>query len=873
MSEPDEPAEPPAPVVEDAPSAPDDGGRPMVSRTARLAILGVLGALMIVMVVFVVKSQRGRRASDAPAGSGEPGRGAIFAPASPQLPAPTGVRLTGIVVDGLGAPVIAAEVSVELEKGGADRALATTFADAGVVAGDAGAPAIHVSPVTGIDGRFTIEGLDPGRYRLRVTGPGLVAAEVRYVPVPSDETRIVVSRQVKIEGRVVDGTTPVANATVGLRGDAIGGTIEAKSDHAGKFTFAELPEGRYQLFAYQEALAARTVRVNRLGAGPFDPVELRLEAAAIVVGRVIDRGEGTGVVAAVELRPSGDDQAPRYARSGTDGVFRIEGVPTGRWIADAYAPGYASLGGVEIEAARGIPEIALSRGATIEGRVVDGQGTPIAGASVRALGSGQGGDEHSQIVDQDRLRRYSGRIAAAAPATSTASADPQFVERGELGVLLGPIPPIPPPGTQVARPASIDPSVATFVGEPPPLPVDPALASIWTTGADGRYRIRGLPKGKHAVLASAPGFAEGRSKRVTVELGQTIANVDITLSPGTILVGRVTDQRNATVVGAQVTAKPETGVALEMFTDADGNYRLGPVTGKVELSATAYGHGTAQKQLALAAVGGASPAEQREDLMLLVADAQIAGTLDDATGATVAGASIEVLGLARHAVAGADGTFAIDMVPAGRHRVRITHPDYPPVELDVVAANRGASARLRLPLGGAVEGALLDASSGSPLAGVAIAGDGPGDATADATSETSGRWKLGPLVPGRWTIAVQQPGHLPFTTSLDVPASRAPGEISVRDVRIELQRGGVIGGTVRDARGQRVANAKIVAQRADGTGPIATGTTDSAGEFRVPDAPTGELSIVATSGDASGTVKVTLRGGDEVLGLAIELGR
>ena len=33
-----------------------------------------------------------------------------------------------------------------------------------------------------------------GRYRLRVTGPGVLPAEVRYVPVPSDEARIVVEK-------------------------------------------------------------------------------------------------------------------------------------------------------------------------------------------------------------------------------------------------------------------------------------------------------------------------------------------------------------------------------------------------------------------------------------------------------------------------------------------------------------------------------------------------------------------------------------------------------------------------------------------------------------------------------------------------------
>src|SRR5262249_43029857 len=145
-----------------------------------------------------------------------------------------------------------------------------------------------------------------------------------------------------------------------------------------------------------------------------------------VVGRVIDREEGTGLPAAVELRPSGDDQAARYVRSGDDGVFRIEGVPNGRWIADAFVPGYVSPGGVELTAGRGIAELALTRGGTIEGRALDGDGHPVAGATVRTLTAGANPTELSADVERDRLRRFSGRTAAPAPtAAPGALADPQ----------------------------------------------------------------------------------------------------------------------------------------------------------------------------------------------------------------------------------------------------------------------------------------------------------------------------------------------------------------------------------------------------------------------------------------------------------------
>jgi protocatechuate 3,4-dioxygenase beta subunit len=850
-------------------------------RVAPKRIALALAAVAVVAgwgIVFFARTW-GSGGTTVTAGDGGVGKAAIQAPRRPQLP-DGGVRLTGTVTDGAGMPVAGALVSAQLEKGLPDRALSR---DAGAGTSDGGSPSWSVSPPapypTGPDGRFAIDGLEPGRYRLRVTGTGLLAAELRFVPVPSDEARVVVARQISIEGTVTDGGKPVLTATVGLRGEAIGGTLETKTDTHGAFHVPNLPEGRYQIFAYQGALAARTVRVARLGSGPFEAVELRLEAGAIVVGRVIDRGEGTPLAAAIELRPSGEDQAPRFARAGEDGTFRIEGVPTGRWIADAYAPGYLSPGGVELEAGRGVPELALERGGAIEGRVLDGDGRPIAGATVRALTSGTSPVELSAEVERDRLRRYSGRTAASTSDVGTVTNDPQLLQRGELGVMIGPIPPLPSPGSDIARAAAVvDPNAAAatagLLTEPPALAVDEARASIWVTGADGRYRIRGFSKAKATVLAGADGFAEARSREVPIDAGQVITGVDVVLTAGTYLVGKVTDQRGAPVIGAEVAAAPKVGAPLAAFSDESGEYRLGPLSGAAELRASAYGHVEVRREIELAAVKGATAGERREDFVLEVADATLAGTVEDSTGVPVKGAQLEVVdgaGERRHATAAADGTFSIDLLPRGHVRVRVEHPEYPAAELDAIASVTSERVHLRLAIGGAVEGALLDASSGAPLAGQTLAARGPSGQTTEMTTDKAGLWKLGPLQPGRWQIDARLPGYLAQTRELDVPASRAPGLTSVRDVRIDLARGALVGGTVRDRRGQRVSGAHVAVRAADGSGPVVEGDADVAGEFRVHDCPTGDIVVSATRGDETGMARTTVRGGDEVLSLSIEL--
>ena len=119
---------------------------------------------------------------------------------------------------------------------------------------------------------------------------------------------------------------------------------------------------------------------------------------------------------------------------------------------------------------------------------------------------------------------------------------------------------------------------------------------------------------------------------------------------------------------------------------------------------------------------------------------------------------------------------------------------------------------------------------------------GPAGASAEATTDTAGRWKLGPIRSGHWRLELHQPGYLAQTRDLDVPAARAPGATTVRDVRIDLARGGLVGGTVRDGRGQRVARAHVIVRLADGSGAPVDGDADASGEFRLRDCPSGDSS-------------------------------
>ena len=876
-------------------------------RIARLALLGAVAvAVMVAALMLGLRSCSNVVAPPQPVAtvvSRDAAVGAIAVPSAPGLV--VGETLRGTVIDGAGQPVATVRVLAQLELPAGDKSLAARNTPAAQAAW------------SGADGSFVVTGLTAGRYRLRVDGDGVFAAEVRFVPAPGDGLRIVVARQVAIHGRVIDDGQPVIGVNVALRGDSTGGVVNAMSDANGYFAFDNLPEGSFQVWAWQGALAAPAARVLRRGAGPFGNIDLVLEPAAVVVGRVIDRDHSVGVAAQVELRPAIDGtEVSRYARSGADGVFRVEGVPHGRWIALADSPGYVSVGSVEFDAGRGVPEVDVAVGAVIEGRVLDGLGKPVAGAQVRAIGRADGDLQIDMSADsvRDRGRLFAGLTplsASSAPtvdsvAPTNAATDASFIPRGELGVMRGPIPFPPPLGSAPTQTATFVapvvtsstpglvattlPSASLITPPPDPAPLVSTLApSIWTTGSDGRYRIAGVPRGVVAVVASSIGFADGQSEAQHISLGQNLGDVDVTLSVGTFITGNVRDQRGDPVVGALVVATTaptaffserrgppappsRTGTHLEVVTDDSGAYRIGPVTGHVRITATAFAHGDAHEDVDVPAASDPStvPPPLVVDLTLVVADAVLTGMVVDDGGLPVRGARVTItngVAAGRNAVVD-DAGFKIDRLPPGDVAVRIEHPDFPSVDATVSTSD---IARLVLPWGGGIEGMVFDHHTGSAISSVTVSASGPNAAQVEASTMADGKFSLVPLTPGAWTLRVAAAGYRKLAQDINVAAGDRPAQITTRDVHLELARGAHLAGTVRDARGESVVGARVVAHDPDDSeGDVAT-ITDADGAFHLTDTPTGRVVVDVSKGDLAGSETVEVSPGDERLSLILEL--
>jgi hypothetical protein len=215
--------------------------------------------------------------------------------------------------------------------------------------------------------------------------------------------------------------------------------------------------------------------------------------------------------------------------------------------------------------------------------------------------------------------------------------------------------------------------------------------------------------------------------------------------------------------------------------------------------------------------------------------------------------------MGRQATSDESGRFAIDWLPAGSYRVVVSHGDFPAHE---TTAATGAEVELTVPFGGGIEGQVRDAHTGQPVNGALVVATGPG--RVETAAGQDGGIDLVPLVAGTWTLHASAPGYLSASTRVDVAAGSQPRQVTARDVRIELERGATVAGTVRDRNGVRVRGARVTLGQAGAT-------TDEQGMFRLRDAPTGQVVITAERYGARGTLALSLAPGDEVVTLEIHL--
>ena len=490
---------------------------------------------------------------------------------------------------------------------------------------------------TDAQGHFRVTGLGKGPFVVEVEAQREAAggAEVTWkarlsdVKPEGEELELILAAPIGIDGVVVDDLgQPVTKFQVlarekGGQGLMTGLGAETRSDEfedeQGRFFLDGLRAGTWELFAWGEGYGRPEALDVILPLAEGEIVQVVVERAAAVTGRVLDP-LGTAVPGAtVGLkqtladigRMTMEEQRTPEAETDESGAFLLGGLATGRLELVAKAEGYASSEPVlvELAAAETVEDvlIELRVGGRLVGMVYDSEGGPQAGQKVLAqiptdplsqhwantdgrgefrienmnpgnwqvmtfpTGSGDapGGDEGAQ---DDMLSFFSDMKFTVA----------EIVDGEETFVELGAPPedPVMVHGTLVAGDEPVDGALITFFADG----AEGVAMKFTTSNAAGKFEMELAAPGRYAVNVQK---MLGTGQQQSVEYSENVPegpDHELTLElPVGGIAGRVLGPDGQPRRGVRITLSVDGpiqngsftgGNYAEIVTDENGAYEL-----------------------------------------------------------------------------------------------------------------------------------------------------------------------------------------------------------------------------------------------------------------------------------------------------------
>lgn len=498
-------------------------------------------------------------------------------------------------------------------------------------------------------------------------------------------------RLVDEEGRALEAA--VVRAFSVASGGEVQFAGEQRSDAEGKLELGGLVEGETWFLAYGEARARASTRVL-LGERRCDLVLSLRPALALAVRVVDDAGKA---VADADVSVVGPDPLPHQATSSSEGEALFDRLGPAPWQVSAVAPGYEPVQRTGIHPGPDPLELRLERLGGFRVSVVDENDEPVPFAEVLVSGPGiwpartttTDGEGHALITGlpggvYDLKARLDDRVSAT--ETSIPLSRGATVERtlrlGDglyLNVRVGEGPKkegVPTPPVAGARVIVVERGLSAF-------PIDA------TTNSQGEVVVG--PLGDEP-FASVMVHAEGFVPRTVSTLDAVDGRLEIDLSRGGVVFGRVRDERGFPIDGA----------TIEIFgTDLDGM----PVHDLGDRS------GASHSELGL---GAPLPLIPRGELGVMP------GPIPDIPRA---GAAIPqgAASTSEPWVTRTDGTYRAGSVTPGRLQVLARHPDFIEGLSDVFELRPSGEKEVDLVLrrGGRLSGRVRE-EDGLPVAGARI---------------------------------------------------------------------------------------------------------------------------------------------------------
>lgn len=659
---------------------------------------------------------------------------------------------------------------------------------------------------------------------------------------------------------------PAAGAAVEIGGATLWPARSAQADSKGTCKIAGLLAGSYDLRASQGSLVSRVMLGVTLERGQDVELTLVLEPGRFVTAQVTDgSGPSPHLVANADvvLAEEGLSSFPLRGRTGTDGQVTLGPISSGPATLSGRAPDFVGSAVVAVpDALSGPVVLPLLRGGTLTGEIVDARGFPIDGATIEVVGEDRAGLPISETPQLLRFRRSHFSWALAGP--------PPLVAAGELGVMPGPIPPIP--GSNAALAA------AAFGAATQPLDADEELTP-WSSDGSGRFRAAPVTPGRVRALVRHPDFVEAVSDAVTLAPGGE-ASVKVTLLRGGSLEGRVRDGRDQPIEGAEVEVVAERGTFQRAtLTASDGSFAFSALPREVTVNVRRPENpARVAKRIPLTIKEGE---KQTLDVTLPALREPIELTVLDEEGSPVELAEVNALSLEPseplRSTGFTDARGKLELQDALGLPLRLAAQAPGFVRQSLVLASRDARAQveLRLQRGVLVHGRVtaLRGRRGVQGALVTLRSQGLLKST---TSGPDGDYQLADVALGGAELRATHPDFAEATLDVVVTSTgRRDRPFELPD--LDLEEPGEVSGDVVDERGEPVVGARVALDRAPSylpAGPLPRGVavTDAQGQFTLRGLKSGAITLDAFApGRGRGSARVTVQSSRTSSGVRISL--
>lgn len=373
--------------------------------------------------------------------------------------------------------------------------------------------------------------------------------------------------------------------------------------------------------------------------------------------------------------------------------------------------------------------------------------------------------------------------------------------------------------------------------------------SFATTTNDGRYQMR-LPRGTHIVSVDANGYAALH--------GQAIESVgDITrnfvLTPAATISGKVTDDDGAAIAGALVMARTEAMPGRPFFasTGADGTFHFGNLpSGRADFSARKGAYWGASEPLP-----DLQATEIRTNVLIKVSlRPYVKGIVvnHDGEAASECAVRIESGAVSAGFLSGeviarckADGSFAVNALPAGRYAIQVRADGYAWSARDFLMTEVSQELKFTLDPEIVLKGSVVT-NDGSPVQGAKVelttrashAGDAMFTGATSRTTDERGRFEANHLGSGMLRVNVR---HDAFGL---IELEQSIAEVKMHDLVLRFPPPAFISGKVVWDDGKPAA--QVIARWHCGRDAFQS-ATDRAGAFRIGPVPQGFGELAARS--------------------------